>query len=100
MRFDRQLFRINVTKLVGNFLWASNFKTLPAFKRAHEIGRIDQGIWSACIKPCITSSELHYLEPSALQIKPIDVRDFKLTACRRCQRFCNVDNALIIKIET
>ncbi len=67
--------------------------------RVHEVSGFKKRLRRTRIEPGITTPELFDIERTALEIRPVDVGDFKFAPRRRLDAPRDVDDLLDVKIE-
>src|SRR5450830_106884 len=96
----RQLRRIDKSFAVCNLFRARHFQALAMLYRRDKVAGLDQAFMRARIEPSVTTPHDLDIQLLALQIYPVDVSNFQFAARRWLQLGGNLDDLIIVKIQT
>ena len=93
------VIRRYVAHPVRNLLEACNHQSLSLFDRLHIVGGLDQRIVGSGVEPSDATPKPFDVQLPALEIRSIDIRDFKLAAGRGLQPSRDIDHLIVIEIQ-
>ena len=85
---------------IGDLFRAGDFKALTVFDGLDELGGFDQRVVGAGIEPGITTAHDFNVELVLLEVDLVDGGDFQFTTSRGLDRFGDVDDLVVVEVET
>lgn len=82
LRQAQQTLAVDIAHVIGDFLDAGDLEALAHLDRAHELGRLEQGLVCACVEPGAAPAEPLDGQQFALEIDIVEVRYLEFTARR------------------
>ena len=94
-----ELFAIDPTVAIGNFLDHAHRNALGLLDRTHEVRRLEQRLHRARVEPGIAPAEHFDIKRAVIEIHLVEIGDLKLSTRRRLDLLGKLAHTLVVEVE-